>query len=164
MPARTLNILFLCTHNSARSILAEGLMNRLGTGRFKGFSAGSRPSGRVNPLAIATLGRLGCDTRGMRSKSWDEFMLPGAPRVDFIITVCDAAAGEDCPVLPGCPATAHWGCADPSAAAGDEQARLAAFAETAQIISGRIQQFLRLPTSASSRRPHLSDVQALCNP
>ena len=159
MPACTLNILFLCTHNSARSILAEGLMNQLGSGRFRGFSAGSHPSGRVNPLAIATLDRLGCGTRGMRSKSWDEFTQPDAPRVDFIITVCDAAAGENCPVLPGRPATAHWGCADPSAASGDKEAHLAAFAETAQIISGRIQRFLQLPVTASTRSPRLSDVR-----
>lgn len=155
MPHETINVLFLCTHNSARSILAEGLLNKLGGQRFRGFSAGSRPSGRVNPLALATLDRLGCDTRRMHSKSWDEFTIPDAPRVDFIITVCDAAAGENCPILPGRPATAHWGCADPSAVPGNEDERLAAFAETARIISERIERFLRLAIPEASHGPRL---------
>lgn len=164
MPHDTINVLFLCTHNSARSILAEGLLNKLGGQRFRGFSAGSRPSGRVNPIALATLDRLGCDTRAMHSKSWDEFTIPDAPRVDFIITVCDAAAGENCPILPGRPATAHWGCADPSAVPGNEDERLAAFAETARIISERIERFLRLPIPETSRGPRLIDIQTICTP
>jgi arsenate reductase len=164
MPHDPINVLFLCTHNSARSILAEGLLNKLGGQRFRGFSAGSRPSGRVNPMALATLDRLGCDTRGMHSKSWDRFTTPDAPRVDFIITVCDAAAGENCPILPGRPATAHWGCADPSAVPGNEDERQAAFAETARLISDRIGQFLRLPIPEASRLPCVSGVQAICSP
>jgi protein-tyrosine-phosphatase len=139
------NILFLCTHNSARSIMAEGLANELGDGRFKGFSAGSQPSGKVNPLALKTLRSLGIDTEGMHSKSWDVYAGPDAPQMDFIITVCDNAAGEVCPVWPGKPRTAHWGFADPSCVEGDEEARRAAFKDTADAIADRLREFLRLP-------------------
>jgi protein-tyrosine-phosphatase len=142
MSTSPLNVLFVCTHNSARSILAEGLMNHLGAGRFRGFSAGSCPSGRVNPLALATLESLGVSTTGMHSKSWNTFTAPDAPRLDLVITVCDAAANESCPVLPGSPATVHWGCADPSAIDGDVEAQRGAFAETARLISDRIQRLL----------------------
>ncbi len=139
------NILFLCTGNSARSILAEGLMNHLAEGRFKAYSAGSQPMGRVNPLAIDTLHALGCDTKGMSSKSWDVFAGADAPQMDFIITVCDSAAGEACPYWPGAPMTAHWGFPDPSHVEGDDEARRAAFAKTAQAITQRLRLFLSLP-------------------
>ena len=139
------NILFLCTGNSARSILAEGLANHLSEGRLKAYSAGSQPMGRVNPLAIDTLHDLGCDTSGMSSKSWDVFAGPDAPKMDFIITVCDSAAGEACPYWPGAPMTAHWGFPDPSHVEGDDEARRAAFAKTAQAITQRLRLFLSLP-------------------
>lgn len=139
------NILFLCTGNSARSILAEGLANHLSEGRLKAYSAGSQPMGRVNPLAIDTLHDLGCNTSGMSSKSWDVFAGPDAPKMDFIITVCDSAAGEACPYWPGTPMTAHWGFADPSHVEGDEDAKRHAFARTAQAITQRLRLFLSLP-------------------
>ena len=139
------NILFLCTGNSARSILAEGLMNHLSEGRFKAYSAGSQPMGRVNPLAIETLQALGYATDGMSSKSWDVFATEDAPKMDFVITVCDNAAGEACPYWPGSPMTAHWGFADPSHVEGDEDAKRAAFAKTAQAIAHRLRLFLSLP-------------------
>ena len=140
-----LNILFLCTGNSARSILAEGLMDHLAEGGFKAYSAGSQPMGRVNPLAIDTLHALGCDTKGMSSKSWDVFAGADAPQLDFIITVCDSAAGEACPYWPGAPMTAHWGFPDPSHVEGDDEARRAAFVKTAQAITQRLRLFLSLP-------------------
>lgn len=139
------NILFLCTGNSARSILAEGLMNQLSEGRFRAFSAGSQPMGQVNPLALETLEKLGCDASGMSSKSWDVFATPDAPKMDFVITVCDSAAGEACPYWPGTPMTAHWGFPDPSHVEGDDEARRHAFAKTAQAISHRLRLFLSLP-------------------
>ncbi|QIL21791.1 arsenate reductase ArsC [Thermomonas sp. HDW16] len=139
------NILFLCTGNSARSILAEGLVNHLSNGRFKGYSAGSQPMGRVNPLAIETLQQLGCDTSGMSSKSWDVFAGENAPKMDFVITVCDSAAGEACPYWPGTPMTAHWGFADPSHVEGDDETKRLAFAKTAQAIAHRLRLFLSLP-------------------
>ena len=145
MPTTPYNILFLCTGNSARSILAEGLMNQLSEGRFRAFSAGSQPMGRVNPLALETLEKLGCDASGMSSKSWDVFATPDAPKMDFVITVCDSAAGEACPYWPGTPMTAHWGFPDPSHVEGDDEARRLAFARTAQAISHRLRLFLSLP-------------------
>ncbi|WP_439536858.1 arsenate reductase ArsC [Methyloversatilis sp.] len=140
-----LNVLFLCTHNSARSILAECLLNHLGAGRFRAFSAGSQPSGRVNPFALQALAEAGVDTTGVRSKSWDSFAEPGAPQMDLIITVCDSAAGELCPVWPGHPATAHWGYADPSAATGPDAARLMAFRDTMALIRRRLEILVALP-------------------
>ena len=145
MTDKTYNVLFLCTHNSARSVLAEGLLNQIGAGRFKAYSAGSSPSGTVNPLALETLQSLGCDTAGMRSKSWDEFASPDAPKMDFIFTVCDNAAGEVCPLWPGHPMTAHWGLADPSLTQGEDDTRLAAFAHTAQLITTTLRLFTSLP-------------------
>ena len=145
MSERRYNILFLCTGNSARSILAEGLVNKLGEGRFKGFSAGSQPAGKVNPLALATLQELDCDTSDMTSKSWDIYAEPGALKMDFIITVCDNAAGEACPFWPGSPMTAHWGFPDPSHVEGDERTRHAAFRKTALAITHRLRLFLSLP-------------------
>lgn len=134
------NVLFLCTGNSARSILAEALLNRDGAGRFRAFSAGSFPKGRVHPMALALLADLGLPTEGLRSKSWDEFAASGAPPIDFVITVCDNAAGETCPAWPGRPVTLHWGMADPAAVEGAGQR--AAFERALDDLGGRIAIFL----------------------
>jgi protein-tyrosine-phosphatase len=142
---RPLNVLFLCTHNSARSVLAESVMNRLGKGRFKGFSAGSMPSGRVHPYALDLLQKLNYDVSNLRSKSWDEFAEPGAPMLDFVFTVCDNAANEVCPYWPGQPVTAHWGLPDPSAVEGSETERRLAFADTHRMLYQRISIFTNLP-------------------
>lgn len=143
--AQPLNVLFLCTHNSARSVLAECLLNHLGRGRFRAFSAGSAPSGTVNPFALQALAEQGVDIAGVRSKAWDEFARPGAPQMDLVITVCDAAAGETCPVWPGHPATAHWGYADPSLVAGSDAARLTAFRDTLALIRRRLEILIAMP-------------------
>ena len=145
------NVLFVCTHNSARSILAEGLLNGLAGGRFRGYSAGSQPKAAPNPLALETLSRLHMPADGYRSKDWDEFARPGVPRLDFIFTVCDSAAGEACPIWPGHPATAHWGVADPSAVQGSREERLKAFFDTAMILKRRIELLLALPLAALDR-------------
>ena len=155
------NILFLCTGNSARSILAEGIANHLSAGRLHAYSAGSQPMGRVNPLALDTLRELDCATDGMSSKSWDVFATPDAPKMDFVITVCDSAAGEACPYWPGAPMTAHWGFADPSHVEGDEAARRAAFAKTAQAISQRLRLFLALPLDKLDRLSLQHEVRAI---
>jgi len=155
------NILFLCTGNSARSILAEGLVNHLSHGRFKGYSAGSQPMGRVNPLAIETLQSLGCETNGMSSKSWDVFAAEDAPKMDFVITVCDSAAGEACPYWPGTPMTAHWGFPDPSHVDGDDEAKRLAFAKTAQAITQRLRLFLSLPMDKLDTLSLQNEVRAL---
>jgi arsenate reductase len=145
MPSgRNYNVLILCTGNSARSILGEMLFNTLGKGKFKAYSAGSKPAGRVNPGALDWLQRNGISSEGLRSKSWDEFAAAGAPEFDFIFTVCDNAAGEVCPIWPGKPATAHWGIPDPAHIEGDE-ARRAAFNKAAEQLSRRIQLFMSLP-------------------
>ncbi|MBV8657640.1 MAG: arsenate reductase ArsC [Burkholderiales bacterium] len=161
MSDKTYNVLFLCTHNSARSILSEGLLNQMGAGRFRAYSAGSYPSGTVNPYALQTLQKLGCDTAGMRSKSWDEFAGADAPKMDFIFTVCDNAAGEICPIWPGHPMTAHWGFADPSTTEGDEAAKLAAFAHTAQLIAARLRLFTSLPIDKLDHLALLTEVRKL---
>lgn len=142
-----LNVLFLCTHNSARSILAEATLNHLGKGRFKAFSAGSRPreNQQPHPLALEVLRRAGIATEGLRSKSWDEFGRPDAPRMDLVITVCDNAAGETCPYWPGQPATAHWGYADPSEAKGSHEQQLEAFRATLLAIRRRLELLVNLP-------------------
>lgn len=145
MTENVFNVLFLCTGNSARSILAEALLNHWGQGRFRGFSAGSHPAGRVNPGALELLTSLGFPTDTLRSKSWDEFEGPDAPRMDFVFTVCDNAAAEACPVWPGHPATAHWGLADPAAATGDDEERLMAFREAFAVLEHRIKRFVGLP-------------------
>jgi len=146
MSERTFNVLFLCTGNSARSIMAEGLLNKLGAGFFHGFSAGSHPVGKVNPLALERLNREGIELTDARSKSWDEFAQPGAPALDFVITVCDNAAGEVCPVWPGQPITAHWGVFDPAAA--KDNGKYMAFAEAFAVLKRRIELFISLnPTS-----------------
>lgn len=139
------NMLFLCTGNSARSILAEGLLRGIGGDRFQAYSAGSTPKGEVHPLALDALSSFSLPTEGYRSKSWDEFAVPGAPRMDFIITVCDNAAGEVCPVWPGQPMTAHWGIADPAALEGTEEERRKAFQDAARVLKRRIELFLSLP-------------------
>lgn len=145
------NVLYLCTHNSARSILAEAITNHLGRGRFRGFSAGSFPKSQPNPLALKTLEVLGMPTAGLRSKSWDEFALPGAPVMDFVFTVCDNAAGEACPAWPGQPATAHWGVEDPSEFVGSEAQRLRRFHDTALILKRRIELLMQLPIDKLER-------------
>lgn len=141
--SRTYNVLFLCTGNSARSILAEALLNREGAGRFHAFSAGSFPKGQVHLMALEVLRDLGFPTEGLRSKSWDEFSGPDAPQFDFIFTVCDNAAGEVCPVWPGKPVTAHWGIEDPAAVEGPEQRQ--AFTTALHYLHSRISSFLSLP-------------------
>ncbi|GIX12982.1 MAG: ArsR family transcriptional regulator [Paracoccaceae bacterium] len=140
-----LSVLFLCTANSARSIIAEAVLNAEGRGRFRAFSAGARPAGRVNPLAIATLAEAGYPVAGLDSKSWDRFAGPGAPRMDAIITVCDQAAGELCPIWPGHPVTAHWGLPDPAAVTGAEAERRAAFAATLAALRRRIGALVSTP-------------------
>ena len=144
MTDKIYNVLFLCTGNSARSILGEAIMNKLGKGRFKAYSAGSFPKGEVHPMALSVLNGLGYDTAGMRSKSWDEFSVPGAPEFDFIFTVCDNAAGEVCPVWIGHPMTAHWGIEDPAAVEGEGQRD--AFMQALRYLSNRISLFLALPS------------------
>lgn len=139
------NVLFLCTGNSARSIMAEVMLNQLGRDRFRAFSAGSRPTGKVNPLSIETLDGLGMNAGAVRSKSWEEFEAPGAPPIDVVLTVCDSAASETCPIWPGKPVTAHWGVEDPAAADGSDDDKRAAFRRAAQILRRRIEQLLALP-------------------
>jgi arsenate reductase len=147
MSAKPLNVLFLCTHNSARSILAEATLNHIGGGRFKGFSAGSSPreNQQPNPIGLQTLRNAGISVDGLRSKSWDEFALPDAPHMDLIITVCDNAAGEVCPFWPGKPATAHWGYADPSAGDGSDEQKAEAFKNTLHAIHQRLELLVNLP-------------------
>ena len=136
------NVLFLCTGNSARSILAEALLNQWGKGHFRAYSAGSFPKGEVHPLAIETLRRMNLPVEGLRSKSWNEFAPPDAPHMDYILTVCDQAAGEVCPIWPGHPVTAHWGLPDPAAATGPHEERLALFQDAFRILQLRVQFFL----------------------
>ncbi len=139
------NVLFICTGNSARSILAESLLNHLGRGRFIAHSAGSHPKGEVHPLALQTLKSMRLNAEGFRSKSWDEFCAVDAPRMDFVFTVCDQAAGEICPVWPGQPMTAHWGVEDPAAVEGSEAQKLEAFRQAARLLKRRIELFVALP-------------------
>ncbi len=142
------NVLFLCTSNSARSIFAEAILNTLGQGRFRAFSAGSRPRGSVNPWALELLDSMQMDTDGLRSKGWDEFARADAPHMDFVFTVCDQAAAEPCPVWPGQPITAHWGIEDPDAITGDEDARRRAFRAACFALHSRISLFLNLPIAS----------------
>lgn len=142
---RTYNVLFLCTGNSARSILAESILTKLGAGKFRVYSAGSQPKGEVHPLALKTLESLGYPAKGLCSKSWSEFAAPDAPVMDFVFTVCDNAAGEACPVWPGQPITAHWGIEDPAAVAGSDIQREAAFADAFRYLKNRISVFTALP-------------------
>ena len=145
MTEQTFNVLFLCTGNSARSILAESILNQIGKGRFKAFSAGSHPSGTVNPYVLDLLKQQGLPTDGLRSKSWDEFAAPDVPLLDFVFTVCDNAAGEVCPIWPGQPMTAHWGIEDPAAVEGDEAAKRHAVSAAFRLLNRRIMLFTSLP-------------------
>jgi arsenate reductase len=151
MTDKTYNVLFLCTGNSARSILAESILNKEGKGRFRAFSAGSRPKGEVNPHALKELDALGYPSTGFSSKSWDVFAEEGAPEMDFIFTVCDSAAGEACPVWIGHPMTAHWGVEDPAAVEGSEVEVQRAFAQAARFLKNRIMAFLSLPLESIDR-------------
>lgn len=151
MVERVYNVLFLCTGNSARSILAEALINRWGQGKFRGFSAGSHPKGQVHPIAIELLGHMRLPTDGLRSKSWDEFAKPGAPVMDFVFTVCDQAAGEMCPVWPGQPMTAHWGVEDPAAVQGSDAERWLVFRNAFKALENRIKIFVSLPIASIDR-------------
>ena len=151
MSERVYNVLFLCTGNTARSVLAEGILNHLGKGRFRAFSAGSQPKGVVNPFALEELRRAGLPAEGFRSKSWDEFAKPGAPEMDFIFTVCDNAANEVCPVWIGHPMTAHWGVEDPAAVEGTVEAKRLAFRKAATALRRRIELFLSLPLASLDR-------------
>ena len=148
MPDGAYKVLFLCTGNSARSVLAEAILNKIGAGKFRAYSAGSQPKGRVNPNTIRLLQRLGYDTSGFRSKSWQEFAKPAAPHLDFVFTVCDDAAGEACPVWPGKPLTAHWGIADPAAATGTDAEVALAFTDAYRMLQRRIEAFAALPIKA----------------
>ena len=148
---KAMNVLFLCTGNSARSIIAEAIMNREGHGRFRGFSAGSQPKGEPNPFAIALLKKLNFDTSHLRSKSWDEFAGPDAPKMDFVFTVCDSAAAEPCPYWPGQPMTAHWGLPDPASVEGSDAAKAIAFADAFRMLNQRISIFLNLPLASLDR-------------
>ncbi len=151
--AKPLNVLFLCTHNSARSILAEALLNHIGKGKFKAFSAGSSPAENQtpNPMAVATLEKASISTERLSSKSWDVFAAPDAPHMDLVITVCDNAAGEVCPYWPGQPATAHWGYADPSETVGTDEQKLEAFKQTLHQIKRRLELFTSLPLTSLSK-------------
>ncbi len=148
---RPYNVLFLCTGNSARSIMAEVILNREGRGRFVAYSAGSQPKGQVHPSTLKLLGKLNYDTTGLRSKSWDEFAKPGAPELNFVFTVCDDAANETCPIWPGQPMTAHWGVPDPAAAEGSETERWLAFTDTFRMLNNRISIFVSLPMASLDR-------------
>ena len=161
MAPGTYRVLFLCTGNSARSIMAEAMLNRLGRGRFEASSAGSKPNGTVNPLALATLRSLDVPTAGLRSKGWDEFARAGTPPFDFVITVCDNAAREPCPVWPGVPATAHWGVDDPAAVEGSEQERGAAFRAAALALRRRIELLLALPVDKLDRLALQAKMRAI---
>ena len=149
----SVNVLFLCTHNSARSILAEAILNHVGKGRFKAFSAGSSPreNQQPNPMALQTLESVGISTDGLRSKTWDEFAAADAPHMDLVITVCDNAAGEVCPFWPGQPATAHWGYADPSAMEGSDAQKMQAFRQTLHAIKRRLELLTNLPAASVAR-------------
>jgi len=161
MSARAYNVLFLCTGNSARSIVAECLLRQLGEGTFNGFSAGSFPKGEVHPLALRLLHEQGLSTQGLRSKSWDEFAAPDAPAMDFVFTVCDQAAGEVCPVWPAHPVTGHWGIPDPAAAGGSEADRMLAFRDAFRMLERRIKLVLALPLASLDRVGLQREVDAI---
>lgn len=152
MAERPLNVLFLCTGNSARSILAEAFLNSAGDGKIRAYSAGSRPAGKVNPFALELLQKNRIPTQGLRSKNWDEFAKPSAPRMDFIFTVCDNAAGETCPIWPGHPVTAHWGVSDPAAVEGSDEEKRKAFYDAFNRLSTRTRLFLNLPFERLERQ------------
>ena len=167
MADRPLKVLFLCTGNSARSIMAEVLLNRLGAGKFRAFSAGSHPKGSVHPRALELLKNSHFDLTGLRSKSWDEFAVPGAPVMDFVFTVCDDAAGEACPLWPGQPMTAHWGVPDPAAATGNDAEIGVAFADSFRKLNNRISAFTSLPIAKLDKlslQSHLRNIGAMERP
>lgn len=151
MAERVFNVLFLCTGNTARSVLAESILQKDGQGRFRAFSAGSQPKGVINPFALKTLAAQGYPVEGFRSKSWDEFAVAGAPQMDFVFTVCDSAAGEMCPVWPGQPVTAHWGIDDPAAVEGTDIDKERAFAAAFKAMRNRISAFIALPVASLDR-------------
>jgi arsenate reductase len=155
------NVLFLCTHNSARSVMAEALLNRFGGDRFQAFSAGSQPSGKINPFVASLLAKSGFDMSGFRSKAWDEFAVPGAPQMNFVFTVCDQAAGEVCPIWPGQPMTAHWGFPDPSSASGSDAEKAAFTADVYRMIERRIRIFSALPLATLSKLEVQREIDAL---
>lgn len=161
MRDRPYNVLFLCTHNSARSIIAECVMNRLAPGKFKAYSAGSQPSGRVHPFALGLLNGLNYDTSGLRSKSWEEFTAPDAPELDFVFTVCDNAANEVCPVWPGQPMTVHWGVPDPAAVDGSDETKRLAFARAYNQLYNRIQVFTALPVASLDKIALKKELDAI---
>jgi protein-tyrosine-phosphatase len=157
------NVLFLCTGNSARSILAEALINQYGPSKFKGFSAGSHPKGQVHPIALELLQRMNFPTEGLRSKSWDEFATPGSPPLDFVFTVCDNAAGEACPYWPGQPMTAHWGVPDPAAVEGTDTEKWVAFRNTFRLLDNRVKIFTSLPLGLLDRIKLQESLDAIGN-
>lgn len=164
MADRPYNVLFLCTGNTARSVLAEGILRKDGAGRFNAYSAGSQPKGTVNPFALKVLDALDYPADGYRSKSWEEFAKPGAPVMDFVFTVCDSAAGEACPVWPGQPMTAHWGIEDPAAVEGTDIEKERAFVQAAKYMKNRISTFLSLPLASidqTALRHRLRDIGRL---
>ena len=161
MKDRVVAVLFICTGNSARSIMAEAILNHCGQGRFSAFSAGSHPTGQVNPLALKVLSNAGISTDSLRSKGWDEFAKPTAPSIEFVITVCDNAAGELCPIWPGHPTTAHWGLADPAAATCNDQQGLEAFRESFAVLERRIQRFIALPIASLNREELSKQLRAI---
>ena len=160
-PDHTYNVLFLCTGNSARSILGEAVLNHVGQGRFRAFSAGSAPKGEVHPMTLEALRTAGIATEGLRSKSWDEFATADAPKMDFVFTVCDNAAGEACPIWPGQPMTAHWGIEDPAAVEGPDFVRRAAFEDALRYMRNRIAAFVNLPLSSVDRMALASRLRGI---
>lgn len=161
MSERIYNVLFLCTGNSARSILAEAILNQIGKGRFRAYSAGSHPAGKVNPYVLEMLAAQNLPVADLRSKSWDEFALPGAPALDFVFTVCDNAAGEVCPVWPGQPVSAHWGIEDPAAVEGDDAARRHAVHTALQLLNRRISVFINLPFAKLDKMALKQEVDSI---
>jgi arsenate reductase len=163
MSEKTWNVLFLCTGNSARSIMAEALVSTMGKGRFRGFSAGSQPGGKVNPFAIEQVRATGYPVENLRSKSWDEFAASGAPQMDFIITVCDNAAGEMCPIWPGQPTAAHWSFEDPAAVQGSDEEKRAAFHRIFRQIAARVGSFVNLPVALLEKNAIKREMDAIGN-
>ncbi|WP_422648593.1 arsenate reductase ArsC [Cupriavidus sp. H18C1] len=161
MSDKTFNVLVLCTGNSARSVMAEALFNVLGKGRFRAYSAGSHPSGKVNPFAAERCQSIGYDVSALRSKSWDEFAAADAPKMDFVITVCDQAAGEVCPIWPGTPITAHWGFQDPAAFEGTDEEKRKLFDKVFRQIMGRVGQFVNLPLHVLDRNAIQTEMRAI---
>lgn len=161
MPDHVYNVLFLCTGNSARSILGEAILNHIGQGRFRAYSAGSTPQGSVHPMTLDALCKVGISTDGLRSKAWDEFAVAGAPKMDFIFTVCDNAAGETCPIWPGQPMTAHWGIEDPAAVEGPEFKQRAAFDDALRYLRNRIGAFVNLPLASIDRMALNSKLEGI---